>query len=85
MDPAFLITIARNRDPRPPGTPWVGLSVGEQDWGPTHLTEEKMNATGLANKTIPIPKEQHDKPIFLANGTFNPHMPWYVPQKYFDM
>lgn len=30
-------------------------------------------------------QRDHDKPFFLACGTFNPHMPWYVPQKYFDL
>jgi arylsulfatase A-like enzyme len=26
-----------------------------------------------------------DKPIFLACGLHKPHMPWYVPRKYYDM
>jgi arylsulfatase A-like enzyme len=27
----------------------------------------------------------HDKPLFLACGLHKPHMPWDVPQKYYDM
>jgi arylsulfatase A-like enzyme len=77
--------VGHKRDPAPPGAPLAGLSGGEQDWGPIHLTEEKMNDTGGANKAIAILQKQHDKPFFLAYGSFNPHMPWYVPKKYFDM
>jgi arylsulfatase A-like enzyme len=77
--------IGHKRDPSPPGAPLAGLSGGEQDWGPIHIPEEKMNATGMANKAIAVLEQQHDKPFFLAYGTFNPHMPWYVPQKYFDL
>ena len=77
--------VGHKRDPAPPGAPLAGLSGGEQDWGPIHLTEDQMNDTGGANKAIAILERQHDQPFFLAYGLFNAHMPWYVPQKYFDM
>lgn len=77
--------VGHKRDPAPPGAPLAGLSGGEQDWGPIHLTEEQMNDTGGANKAIAILQKQHEKPFFLTYGSFNPHMPWYVPKKYFDM
>ena len=69
------------RDPRPPGAPVQSVGRGEQDWGPIHLTEEKMNDTGGADKTIAVLEKEHEKPFFLASGTFNPHMAWFVPQK----
>lgn len=77
--------VGHKRDPAPPGTPLANLSGGEQDWGPIHLTEEQMNDTRGADKAIAVLEKQHDKPFFLAYGTFNPHMPWYVPRKYFHM
>lgn len=73
------------RDPRPPGAPVQSVGKGEQDWGPIHLDENEMNDTGGANRAIAILEQEHDKPFFLTYGTFNPHMAWFVPQKYFDM
>ena len=73
------------RDPRPPRAPLQSVGKGEQDWGPIHLTEAEMNDTGGADKTIAILEKEHAKPFFLTYGTFNPHMSWFVPQKYFDM
>lgn len=29
--------------------------------------------------------KKHDKPFFIACGLHKPHMPWNVPQKYYDM
>jgi len=77
--------VGHKRDPAPPGHPLAGFSGGEQDWGPTHLSEEQMNDTGGADKAIAVLKKKHDKPFFLAYGAHKPHMPWYAPKKYFDM
>jgi len=77
--------VGHKRDPAPPGHPLAGFSGGEQDWGPTHLREEQMNDTGGADKAIAVLNKTHDKPFFLAYGAHKPHMPWYVPKKYFDM
>jgi len=73
------------RDPSPPGAPFLPFTRGEQDWGPTHLPEEKMNDTSYADAAIAQLQKQHDRPFLVACGVFHPHMPWYVPQKYFDM
>ena len=77
--------IGHKRDPAPPGAPLISVGRGEQDWGPIHLGEEDMNDTYNVNNAIKQLNKKHDKPFFIACGTFNPHMPWYVPQKYFDM
>ena len=77
--------IGHKRDPAPPGAPLTPTGRGEQDWGPIHLAEEEMNDTLNVNHAIQQLQRKHDKPFFIACGTFNPHMPWYVPQKYFDM
>lgn len=73
------------RDPIPPGAPFLPFTRGEQDWGPTHLPEEKMNDTSYADAAIAQLQKKHDRPFFVACGVFHPHMPWYVPQKYFDL
>ncbi|MEM1157765.1 MAG: sulfatase [Verrucomicrobiota bacterium] len=82
---AWLEKQGHKRDPRPPGAPIQSVGKGEQDWGVIHIEEEKMNDTGGADKTISILEKDHDQPFFLVYGTFNPHMAWFVPQKYFDM
>ncbi len=79
------VKVGHKRDPAPPGAPLTSVGRGEQDWGPIHLRESEMNDTLNADAAIAQLRRKHDKPFFLAFGTFNPHMPWYVPQKYFDL
>ncbi|GAB6164050.1 sulfatase [Thermostilla marina] len=77
--------IPHKRDPIPPGAPFLPFTRGEQDWGPTHLDESEMHDTQYADAAIEQLRRKHDRPFFIACGLFHPHMPWYVPQKYFDM
>ena len=77
--------IGHKRDPAPPAPPLTPSGRGEQDWGPIHLAEGEMNDTLNADNAIRRLQQEHDQPFFICCGLFNPHMPWYVPKKYFDM
>lgn len=77
--------IPHKRDPVPPNAPLMPAGKGEQDWGPIHIPEEEMGDTKYADAAIAQLQKKHDQPFFIACGLFHPHMPWYVPQKYFDM
>lgn len=77
--------LPQKRDPVPPNAPFLPFTRGEQDWGVTHLAESEMHDTKFADAAIKQLQKKHDRPFFLACGVFHPHMPWYVPQKYFDM
>lgn len=54
-------------------------------WGPISSTDEEMKDHKVASWAISELGRAHDKPFFLACGFTKPHLPWYVPQKYFDM
>ena len=46
----------------------------------TALPDYQITDYGIAQLGRP-----HDKPFFLAVGLHKPHMPWNVPQKYYDL
>jgi len=77
--------VPHKRDPAPPKAPLSSVGKGEQDWGVTHLAEAEMHDTRCASAAIDQLRKKHDRPFFIACGLFHPHMPWYVPKKYFDM
>jgi arylsulfatase A-like enzyme len=54
-------------------------------WGAIDVKDEEMLDVKVANWAISELEKSHDKPFFLACGFTKPHLPWYVPQKYFDM
>ena len=57
----------------------------QTDWGayPEHdsLMTDYQSAKWAVNKI----QQEYDKPFFLAVGFVRPHVPWHVPQKWFDM
>ncbi|MBL7646912.1 MAG: sulfatase [Candidatus Hydrogenedentes bacterium] len=86
---AFWPSQERNspKDPEPPQIPWKAgaAAVTHFDWGPLDVADSDMGdgqVVEWVGKQLAAPQ---DKPFFLACGLFKPHLPWYVPQKYFDM
>ncbi|MHC4147761.1 MAG: sulfatase, partial [Planctomycetota bacterium] len=55
------------------------------DWGPVDVPDRQMGDRQVAKWAIGQLQKKHDKPFFIACGFFRPHLPWYVPTKYFDM
>jgi len=53
-------------------------------WGPLDVDDSEMFDVKNVNWAISELEKSHEKPFFLACGFTKPHMPWYVPQKYFD-
>lgn len=73
-------------DPMPPNRPLNGIPNTTQfDWGPVDVPDKEMGDWQVADWAIRELQKQHDRPFFLGCGFFRPHLPWYVPPKYFDM
>lgn len=53
---------------------------------PLQVADEKMSDAQVAEWAIAqLKAPPRQEPLFLAVGFFRPHMPWEVPQKYFDL
>ncbi|MBT5018313.1 MAG: sulfatase [Planctomicrobium sp.] len=55
------------------------------DWGAYPATDAEMADYQLAKNAAEVLKEDFDKPFFMTVGFFRPHVPLYVPQKWFDL
>lgn len=55
------------------------------DWGAFPNEDADMPDYQSAQWAIEQLNSEHSKPFFLAVGFLRPHVPWYVPQKWFDM
>ncbi len=75
----------RGGDPRPPVKSISGLNMAHFDWGPLDASDEEMGDYRLVSWAAERLMQDHDQPLFLAVGFVKPHLPWYVPRKYFDM
>jgi arylsulfatase A-like enzyme len=55
------------------------------DWGAYPETDAEMPDYRTAKWAIERLQKKYNKPFFLVAGFVRPHVPWYVPQKWFDM
>ncbi|MCW5978253.1 MAG: sulfatase [Bryobacteraceae bacterium] len=74
-------------DPEParPVTPMPTVSWRNFDWAPLDVAEEEMPDWKVSSWAAEFLGKKHDRPFFLAAGIFRPHIPWFVPRKYFEM
>jgi len=57
----------------------------QTDWGAYPEQDSLMTDYKSAKWAIKKLQKEHEKPFFLAVGFIRPHVPWYAPQKWFDM
>ena len=78
--------IRKGGDPVPPNRPVNEIpKTAHFDWGPVDVPDEEMDDAKVAQWGVEFLGQDQQQPFFLACGFFRPHLPWYVPRKYFDM
>ena len=71
--------------PKPPER-WHYDSDGTStDWGAFPDRDDQMPDYRTAAWACERLGEQHDRPFFLGVGYLRPHVPWHVPQKWYDL
>ena len=63
---------------------WKGEGTST-DWGAFPETDEQMPDYESAQWAIERLGQDFGQPFFLGVGFLRPHVPWYVPQKWFDL
>lgn len=63
----------------PPGYGRTGT-----DWGPFPESDSEMPDDQLATWGVERLSRNYEEPFFLAVGFFRPHVPWYVPPRWFE-
>jgi arylsulfatase A-like enzyme len=69
------------KDPIPKGN----LGVGGIRFAPLDANDQDLREWKIVGYGIKQLQKKHDKPFLLTIGLHKPHMPWNVPQKYYDM
>ena len=79
-------SLGRKRSPRPkkPMNRPSGWS-GAWDWGAYPETDAEMADFQLAKKAADALQGDFDQPFFMSVGFFRPHVPLFVPPKWFDL
>ena len=61
-----------------------GFISGFFDWSPVAAEDGAMGDGQVVERAGRQLQAEHGKPLFLGVGIHSPHIPWYVPQAYFD-
>lgn len=69
------------KDPKPKGE---NEGVGGIKFAPLDIKDEDLADYQIADWCIEKLNQKHEKPFFLTCGFHKPHMPWNVPQKWYD-
>jgi len=80
-------TNCKPEDPDPPKKPWSGgrAANGHFDWGALDVADAAMGDGQVVSWICERLRKPQEAPFFLACGIYRPHLPWYVPQHYFDL
>lgn len=71
----------KKSDPKPTGND----GVGGIKFAPLDCKDEDLSDWQITDYAIEQLSKKHDRPVFIACGLHKPHMPWNVPQKYYDL
>ncbi len=66
------------------GMPYQGVFQYGLDWASNNLSIEETQDYHVAKWAANELLKESEKPKFIAAGLFRPHLPWYVPQEYYD-
>ncbi len=57
----------------------------ERDWGILLKPESDYDDVKIVDYAIEFLENHRGGPFFLSVGTFRPHLPWYIPQRFRDL
>jgi arylsulfatase A-like enzyme len=73
-------------NPHPEKVPANGIpKTAHFDWGPVAADDSQMPDHRLASWASEVLSKRSEQPLFLAVGFVKPHLPWFVPRKWFDL
>ena len=62
-----------------------GRPQGYLDWTPLKIADNEMSDYKVVDWALSEIKKEHANPFFLAVGLFRPHVPFQVPEKYYEL
>lgn len=83
LQKAIDVDLGRSGGPRPKKK-LNGFSRA-WDWGAFPESDDEMGDLQVAKKSAAVLRKKQEKPFFLSVGIFRPHVPMFVPQKWFDL